>query len=349
MKKGLSAILTGAFLLLALLMLGAFNLSKPRILVLHSAGVDSAAAKRMDQGIRHILEKNRQPLSVRWHYLDINSLPDEDHREDAAKSGRRAVEQFDPDFLIAVDDEAQQYVARRYAGQSRPRVVYTAIDQEPQSYGYAGAANVTGISEVLPLAAIRDALLLARKGQPARLAVLGTSSPTGKGQLKQVQAFDWAPHTVQQLQSLDDFAAWQAAIKAMDGKADALLVLSHEGLRMGATPTEPHAGNSSAATHEAEIVQWIEKNAKPLPIGISTGYVERGGGLSIAPSATAMGEAAATTTLQWLKAKPASPAPPASQGSHYSVGIRASALQARKVELPSIYLEAARLEQLYFP
>ncbi len=252
--------------------------------------------------------------------------------------------------MIAVDDEAQQYVARQYAGKSRPRVVFAAIDHEPQTYGYTGAANVTGITEVLPLAAVRDALLLARKGQPARLAVLATSSPTGKGQLKQVQAFDWAPHTVVEFHSLDDFAAWQTAIKAMDGKADALLVLSYEGLRVNPpAPGASAASHSSADTHQAEIVRWIENNSKPLPIGLSIGYTENGGGLSIAPSALAMGEVAATTTLQWLKAKPAIAAPPVSQGSHYSVAIRASALQARKVELPSIYMEAARLEQLYFP
>lgn len=355
MKKGLAAILTGTFLLLALLMLGVFNFSKPRILVLHSADINSATVKKMDEGIRRILDKNRQPLSVRWHYLAMDSLPDEDHREDSAKSGQRAVEQFDPDFVIAVDDEAQQYVARHYAGKTRPRVVFAAIDHEPQTYGYVGAANVTGITEALPLAAIRDALLLARQGQPARLAVLGSSSPTGKGQLKQVQAFDWAPHSVVELHSLDEFAAWQTAIKGMDGKADALLVLSYEGLRMGAaastgaTPESHAAGSSAAATHEAEIVRWIEKNSKQLPIGISIGYTENGGGLSIAPSALAMGEVAATTTLQWLKAKPATAAPPIVQGSHYSVAIRASALQVRKVELPSIYMEAARLEQLYYP
>lgn len=341
MKKGLSATLTGAFLLLALLMLGSFNLSKPRILVLHSADINSSTVKKMDEGIRHVLDKNRQPLSVRWHYLGINSLPDEGHRTDAALQGQRAVEQFDPDLILAVDDEAQHYVASRYAGKNRPKVVFAAIDHAPSEYGYVGAANVTGSTEVLPLAAIRDALLLAHEGKPVRLVALGGAGPTTNGQIKQVKSFDWAPHTVLWVQSLTDFAAWKTAINGMNNQADALLVLNYEGLR-----SSPNAADS---VPPATVVQWIEANAGPLPIGISSSYVEDGGGLSIAPSARAMGEVAATTTLEWLKAKPGSPAPPFALATHYSVALRATALQVRHVNLPSIYVEAARLDRLYYP
>lgn len=340
MKKGLAAILTGTFLVVALLLLGGFNLAKPRILVLHSADRNSASAARINEGIRRVLDKNRQPLSLRWHYLAIDSLPDEEHREDAGKEGRRAVEQFNPDVILAVDDEAQQYVASRYAGKARPRIVFTAIDLEPATYGYPGAANVTGVSEVLPLAAIRETLLLARQGKPARLAVIGNTSPTGKGELRQVQAFDWAPHTVVQLHTLADFTAWQAAVTGMDGRADVLLVLAHDGLKATADSREIVAGET--------VVRWVEANAKPLPVGIRAEYVERGGGLGIAPSSRAMGEAAATMTVAWLKST-SSAVPPMTEGTHYSVAIRDAPLLSRNVRLPSIYIEAARLNNLYFP
>lgn len=49
MKKGKAAILTGTFLVVALLLLGGFNLSKPRILVLHSSDRNSSTAKKMDE------------------------------------------------------------------------------------------------------------------------------------------------------------------------------------------------------------------------------------------------------------------------------------------------------------
>lgn len=341
MKQGIGAILVGTFLVVALLLLSGFNRAKPRILVMHSSDRSSSTVQRLDEGIRDVLGRNRQPMSVRWHYLGIDHLPDEDRREDAAKIGARTVEQFDPDLVIAVDDEAQQYLVGRYGGHTRPKVVFTAIDQDPGAYGYVGASNVSGIVETLPLAAIRDTLLHARQGQPLRLAVIGSPGPTGQGQRRQVQAYDWAPHRVVSIESPPDFAAWKSSIEAMQGQVDALLVLSHEGLQASPLDARPVA--------PAEVVRWIEANAKPLPLGVSLSYVEMGGGLSVAPSAHVMGEAAAELALVWLKAPAAAPPPVASPSSHYSVAMRAAALRARQVALPSIYMEAARLNRLYFP
>jgi hypothetical protein len=340
MKNGIGGVLTGAFLLAALLLLGAFNLTKPRILVLHSSDRATSSTRKMDEGIRQTLDKNRQPVSVRWHYLGIDRLPDEDHRQDAAKEGLRAVQQFDPDVLIAVDDEAQQYVARFYAGRARPKIVFTAIDHDPAEYGYTNAANVTGIIETLPLAAMRDTLLVARQGRPARLAVLAQTGPTGSGQVRQVKAFNWAPHQVVAVHSLGDFAAWQGAIEANKEKADAVLILSYDGLASGPGAQRP--------VPSGEIARWIETHAKSLPIAISAGYVEQGGGLSVSPSPREMGETATQSALSLVKARPANPAP-ISNSNQYRVGIRAAALSARGVTMPSIYVEAARLDQLYYP
>jgi hypothetical protein len=102
-----------------------------------------------------------------------------------------------------VADEAQAYVARYYAvpagsaqaAEPSTRIVYAAIDGQPSSYGYDSAANVSGVLERLPLAAMRETLLTLRNGQPARLAVIGPVDPTGVAQMQQVQAFDWSPHT----------------------------------------------------------------------------------------------------------------------------------------------------------
>ena len=213
MKNGNLATLTGAFLVVALLLLGGFNASKPRILVLHSADRASTTAVKVDEGIRQVLDKNRQPMTVRWHYLGLDSLPDEDLRQDAAKIGLRAIEQFNPDVVIAVDDEAQQYVVRSFVGRDRPKLVYTAIDHDPKEYGYVGASNVTGVAESLPLATMRDLLRYVKQGQPVKIAVVGDMGPTSKGQFQQVLAFDWGMHSVVSTQALSDFPAWQAGIK----------------------------------------------------------------------------------------------------------------------------------------
>lgn len=341
MKNGILAVLTGAFLIAALLLLGGFNLSKPRILVLQTSDRVFPTVAKVDEGIRLVLNKNRQPLTAHWHYLGIDDLPDEDHRQDAAKGALRTLEQFNPDVVIAVDDEAQHYVMQRFAGRDRPKVVYAAIDHDPKEYGYVGAANVIGIPERLPLATMRDLLQYVKQGQPGRIAVLGDTGPTSKGQLQQVEAFDWGPHRVVSTHTLGDFPAWQAAVQALEGKADVLLVLSH-----GSLPTAPGA---KTTVREPDVIRWVEANAKPLPMGVDIEYVLHGGGLAVAPSAKSLGEIAATAALAWLKGTSGETPAIASQDTRYSMAVRLAALQARAISLPSIYVEAARLEQLYFP
>lgn len=341
MKNGILATLTGAFLLVALLLLGGFNLFKPRILVLHSSLRTAPSVVKLDDGIRQVLDKNRQPLTVHWHYLGIDSLPDQDLREDAATIGLRAIKKFNPDVVIAVDDEAQEYVVRRFAGQDRPKLVYTAIDHDPKEYGYVGASNVTGVLERLPLATMRDVFQYVHKGQPVRIAVLGDRGPTSDGQLQQVQAFNWGLHSIVSTQVLSDFPAWQAAITALEGKADVVLVLSHSNLQTGP--------GASTTVPTDQVIRWIETHSKPLPVGTDIEFVQSGGGLSVAPSAKSMGELAATDALAWLKGRPVDQPPLAIQDIRHSMAVRVSSLRARNIELPPIYVEAARLEQLYYP
>jgi hypothetical protein len=351
MKRGLLGWLVGIFLLSAMVLLVGFNLTKTRILVLHSGQRSSGWDERIDDGIRTALSRNRQPVSVHWHYLSLERFPHESGRRDAAAQARRAIEQLRPHVVLAVDDEAQAYVARHYAvpagsaqaGKPSTRIVFAAIDSQPASYGYDTAANVSGVLERLPLAAMRETLLTLRNGQPARLAVIGPAGPTGFAEIHQVQAFDWRPHRLAAAQALPDFATLQKAIPRLDSLADVLIVLSFGGL--------PQGDGSSSPTTMKEVASWIETHAKALPIGVDTAFVEGGGALAIEPSPREMGEVAMQMSLEWLRAvangRPA--APPVVAGIHYRVALRQSALRARGLALPSIYVEAARLDRNFYP
>lgn len=351
MKRGILGGLIGLFLLAAMVLLVGFNLTKPRILVLHSGERGNGWDQRIDEGIRSALARNRRPVSVHWHYLGMERFALEEDRQDAAKQARRAIEQIRPHIVLAVDDEAQAYVARHYAVPSGSpkaadpvtRIVYAAIDGEPGRYGYEGAANASGVLERLPLAAMRETLLTLRNGQPARVAVIGPDDATGAAQLQQVKAFDWGPHRLVAEQLVPDFAAWKEAVAQLDAQADVLIVLSFGGL--------PQGGGSSRPVPMKEIATWVEAHAKALPIGVGTSFVESGGGLAIAPSPREMGELAMQMSLAWLRAvangRPAVPPPVA--GAHYRVALRESALKARGLTLPSIYVEAARLDHNRYP
>jgi len=322
-------LLIAGFLTTFVILLGYFNATKPRILVLHSADRESSWAARMDAGMRDALQRNRRPVSVQWIYMGVNSPGGRDAREAAAEA-RRAISRDDPDVVIAVDDEANALVAREYVGRARPRVLYVSIDRAPGDYGYPGAPNVTGISDALPWSAVRDALADIF-GTRATIAVLGVDNESGRAELDQLRSFDWGPVTLGQVALVSTAPAWRTAVTRSVG-ADALVVLSVHNLPDGAGGQVP----------AAELSRWTQDNAGPLPIGISVDFVAAGGALSFSPPPDSYGEQAIDLALDWLDTRGTPGPPPPVISPHFEVAMRQDLLARRGVILPPIYAEAAR-------
>ncbi len=314
--------------------LAAFNASKPRILVLQAAEKGTPWASGVDRGIRAVLAANRRPVSVAWHWLGLTRTLSPQGRATAVASAHRAIASFDPDVLMAIDDEANAAVAQEYARSGRPRVLYVSIDRVPEAYGYGPGANATGIVERLPLAAVCDALSAIRAGRPLRIAAVGAANDTGRAELAQVESFDWAPHTLVAIRAATDTADWRRFVETDAATADVLLVLSYAGLD----------GPDGRPVDERELANWVEESARPLPIGLHAGYVFDGGGFAISPPPVATGRLAMTLALDLLDSPSghASQLPPPAISDHFDVAVNRRRLDRRQVTLPPIYIEAAR-------
>jgi len=323
-------LLIGGFLVAFVVLLGFFNATKPRILVLHSASPDSTWARQFDRGMREALDTNRRPLSVERHYLGIDSPAAARRVEEARAGARRAIARFNPDVLIAVDDEANWLVAREYIGRERPRILYVSLNRPPEDLGYAGAANVSGIAEQLPLAAVRDAVADLFPGRTPTLAVIGVDNETGWAEMAQVREFDWSPLVAGDTALTATAEDWRSFVQR--SAADVLLVLG----------THDLPGEGGAMVSAVEINRWTQENAQPLPIGTQVNFVEDGGGLSFSPPPDDYGAKAIQLALDWLDERdtPGAPAPVVSD--HFEVAVRPEVLAARGLVLPPIYLEAAR-------
>ncbi|MBU3750784.1 MAG: hypothetical protein FGM52_10075 [Mycobacterium sp.] len=331
MTRLLRNLLIGGFLLSFVVMLGFFNATKPRILVLHSGAQESDWVAAVDRGMRSALQTNRRPLSVEWDYMAVAAPAAARNPAAAVAEARRAVDRFKPDVVIAVDDEANALVARDYVGRDRPRILYVSIDRPPDFYGYAGAPNVSGIAEKLPWNAIRDGLEVLFAGRPVTLAALGVDGATDQATLAQLKAFDWGPASLGPTALVSTADAWRDHVQRA-AAADVLVLLSTQDL-------PDRDGRVSTA---AELIAWTQANARPLPIGTDAGFVAAGGGLSFSPPPDDEGERAIRLALDWLDDRTSPGPPPPVESSHFEVAVRQDALNRRGLALPPIYLEAAR-------
>lgn len=324
-------LLIGGFLAAFVILLGAFNATKPRILVLHSGTSDSAWVQQVDRGMRDALARNRRPLSVQWHYLGIDSPAARGQVGEAEAGAHRAIARFDPDLVIAVDDEANSLVARDYVGRKRPRVLYVSLNHPPAEFGYADAANVSGIAECIPFAAIRDAIGDLYPGRLPAVAVIGIDNETGRAEMAQAKAFGWSPLQLAETALVPDSRQWMDFVSRND-PGNILLVLG----------TRDLPGAEGGVVSAAAINRWTEENSPVLPIGTQVNFVEGGGALSFSPPADDSGAKAIELALDWLDDRTTPGAPPPVVSDHFEVAIRAAALAKRGVGLPPVYIEAAR-------
>ena len=215
-----------------LALLGGFNATKPRILVVNSSAEDSLWSRKIKEGIESALEKNRRPLSVAYTSLSLNAYaPRRSHEVEAAEL-RRTLARVKPDLIIAVDDEANALLAPQIAGRATARLIYVSIDHPPAHYGYQDAPNVSGIADHLPVAALRDFADDIRPGTPKKIAFLGSECEAGAAELAQARAFDWSPHEVTGAALVGTVEEWKTFVRTTD--ADFLIVLETRPLRESA-------------------------------------------------------------------------------------------------------------------
>lgn len=327
-KNFLVAAAVAAFFVL----LSGFNATKPRILILNSKPQDSVWSAKFRAGANAALEKNRRPVSIEWSYLDFDAEGDRLSPSVEQAGVTRTLRRFDPDVLVAVDDEANSLVARGYAGRDRPRIIYVSIDRSPEHYGYTGARNVSGIAENLPLVAFRDLAGILSPDRPLRIATIGVDSETGEAELAQIKAFDWSPHRLVAGAVVRSAEEWKDFVEGTD--AGLLLVLDAKPL--------PRSAGDTATVSGRDLVRWTEEHAKALPVGTHAEFVDAGGSLSLGPPPDDFGEKTIQLALDWLDARQSPGAPAPLVSSHFEVAMRQGRLAERGVVLPQVYAEAAR-------
>ncbi len=339
MKNRLAVVCAGILVVLLLSLLVVFNHQKPRLLILHSFSEDGAWEKAFDAGFRKELARNLEPNSVRWHYMLFSQHLSTRRWMAASRRSREMIDGWNPDVVVTVGEEAQEFVGRHYAGSPAPRLVY-AMGEEPAEFGYPSARNVTGVLESLPLDQVLE--ITRFLGRPVRIRALGINDPTGRAEARQVRDFDWGPDRLLGVDLVNDYVDWQTAVQAAGQDADVLLVLSTGGL--------PKAPGSAEDVETAVLADWTERTSKPLVIGSRESFVAGGGALAVVPSARGLGEQAAHQALLALQSvRSGQPLPAPEANRDYLIALRPDLLAARSLALPDIYFQSARASNSLYP
>lgn len=339
MKKiTINQLLTITFFICLCVFLVTGSINKPRVLVLHSYATDFSWVTDIDKAIARVLEK--KPYSIRYHYMDTKRHPDAAFKQKAGLTARNMIASWKPNVIIAVDDNAHQFVCKYFINDPNINIVFTGLNGTPEQYGYDKAANVTGVLERIPYSALKEVFLQVIKTENRSIIHISDSSETSQYIHDELVSFDWAPLKLVDSIQIDTFEEWKQTLGEISDKADFLLVTHYH--------TIVRSDKDQTVVPPREIMNWTMQNTKMPTIGCWGFNVEDGGMMAVGVSPFEQGELAAQMAVDIIDNGKSPGEIPVKLNQLYVMYLRESGLKAHNVELPMIYEAFARATNSYF-
>jgi ABC-type uncharacterized transport system substrate-binding protein len=176
------------------------------------------------------------------------------------------INSYQPDVVIACDDNAARYVVAPYLRNTATPVVFCGINWDAGKYGFP-ADNVTGMVEFNPVAEI-IAILKAAGGNPERIGVLAPDNETERADI--VGAKEMLGVTFRHVRHVQTFAEWKAAYVDLQGKVDMLVVQNNAGIAGWDDAEAARVVNAATTTLTASFNPWMAPYAAVIYAKIGT-------------------------------------------------------------------------------
>ena len=336
MRNKIIGFLTACFVTILIIFLVMTNLSKPRIFVLHSYGLDFSWVRDINIGIERVLK--HKPYSIRWHYMDTKRNPSAEYKEKAGKIAINAINQWNPDIIIAVDDNAQKFVAVHFKDKKATNIVFTGVNASTEAYGYDKTKNVTGILERIPFEEFREIFVQILPKKKRRIVHISDASVTSQLIHDELTNVQWSPLKLVKSFQCETFEDWKKVIEKSHKLGDILLVTHYHTL----------LDKNGKTMAPKDVLEWTSSRLKIPAIGCWGFFVEDGGMMSIAVSPYEQGEEAAKMAVQIIEEHIPPNEIDVKVNSLYVVYVRGSSIEERNIKLPKMLRAFAKATNTYY-
>ncbi|MCI4624838.1 MAG: hypothetical protein L3V56_02650 [Candidatus Magnetoovum sp. WYHC-5] len=348
-----------------------FNITKPRIMIIHSYHPEYAWTRDINIGLIRVLERHPN-YSIKWHYMDTQRHSGKEWFRKAGIMAREAVDQWEPHVLILLDDSASELVGKYYVNHPKINIVFAGLNGDYKPYGYHTANNVTGILEQKQLQALKETIQMVEivktfkahttdsasnavnlsdisnikmedKHNVPRIFYLSDPSESLKIFRIFMDTFDWKPFNYIGSYEANDYEDWKKAVLENADKTDYIIVANYRKL-----PKTSKKEDENKFASAKEVMEWTEKNSKMPVIGINVFNVEDGAMLSVGVSPYEQGEVSAQMAVDIIEGIKQPKDIPIKLNEQFIIALRKSIMQGRGIELPAIYEAFARATANYY-
>jgi len=318
---------------------------KPKkILIVSSYEPDQVTGKPQLDGIIHALDKegfqDSRNLQVQHFFMDtLRTYTDSEQIEERGRLALEKIQEFVPDLVITIDDNAARTVMLPLAGSAIP-VVFTGMNQQPEYYNQTKkfmatreepGGNVTGVYEKLHIAKaleVMHSIIGLHK-----VVFIYDSSPTGNAFRTQIDKEIAGISSTMSTEhcQVKTFEELKEKIKAINLDPDV-------GAIYPLLTTLKTADNTNVTTRE--ILTWVFANSTKPEMAGNNFYSQLGmfGGAVV--NFDAMGKQAGRQAAAILKGKPAGSIPIADAGEQ-SIVFNLERARQLGITIPMDILSAA--------
>lgn len=220
--------------------------------------------------------------------MDTKRNTDEEFRLNAVQQIREEIDAFQPDVLIASDDNAQSYLIVPYYKDTTLPIVFCGVNWDASIYGYP-TSNVTGMIEVELPGQMVDRLKQYASGDRLAYLTVGSETETKSSNAYNERFFDGEMRVVS-VRTLDEF---KEAFLTLQEEVDMVFLGNNAGID---------------AWDQEEMEQFFLETST-IPTGSINSWMAPYALMTLAKRAEEQGEWAAQTALSILDGTPVSEIP----------------------------------------
>jgi hypothetical protein len=229
------------------------------------------------RGVRSKLNNTGVELEI--HMMDTKNNPSEEFKEQAAIETKSLIEQFEPDVVIACDDNAFKYVVMPYYKDADLPFVFCGLNWDASVYG-APYKNTAGMVEVVLLDKAVDEVKEYADGEDLAFLTVDVLSEHKNAEYYETYlGFD-----LKETVFVDNFEDWKTSFTDLQKKVDILILGVPEGIKN---------------FNEEEAEKFVLDNVE-IPIVVEHDWLIQYGLLAYSKIAEEQGEWSAETALRIL-------------------------------------------------
>ncbi|MEE4378699.1 MAG: ABC transporter substrate binding protein [Candidatus Competibacteraceae bacterium] len=238
-------ILAGLFLFVAIDAFAEQPYAGKKILYINSYHLGYGGSDPITQGVEKVLGETGVELKI--IYMDTKRNSGEEFSQQAALQAKAVIEEFQPDVVIASDDNASKYLIMPYYRDADLPFVFCGVNWDASVYGFP-YKNVTGMIEVALISEIRRHLEKYAKGTKIGFIAADTLSER-KNLDYYVKRFNI---DFEKIYLAKTFAEWQQSFLNLQDELDMIMMTSNVGI--------PDWDDEAAEA-------FVEENTR-IPIGV---------------------------------------------------------------------------------